>query len=229
MKVQEAFEDILKLVTLPEEQTRPLLGDLTTGDLDFILYKTFNGKIDLLKTAIVKPHISPYVRGKLILILAYHWVMELKETSGLVTYFEGLLQTDLMDLEDAYIGNGIAGAIMALKLEEALYLVERLYHKDLIDPRVFGSLEDYQASFNHSELVTYHEDLHALERLATCFGFKNTLPRKINLELLNNHLKQYSVKTRQTSPSNQQAVSTKVGRNDPCPCGSGKKYKKCCL
>ncbi|MBR7094780.1 MAG: preprotein translocase subunit SecA, partial [Clostridia bacterium] len=24
------------------------------------------------------------------------------------------------------------------------------------------------------------------------------------------------------------AKSTKVGRNDPCPCGSGKKYKKCC-
>ena len=21
----------------------------------------------------------------------------------------------------------------------------------------------------------------------------------------------------------------KVGRNEPCPCGSGKKYKKCCL
>ncbi|WP_420808763.1 SEC-C metal-binding domain-containing protein [Bacillus salacetis] len=20
----------------------------------------------------------------------------------------------------------------------------------------------------------------------------------------------------------------KVGRNEPCPCGSGKKYKKCC-
>ena len=22
---------------------------------------------------------------------------------------------------------------------------------------------------------------------------------------------------------------TKLGRNDPCPCGSGKKYKKCCM
>jgi hypothetical protein len=22
---------------------------------------------------------------------------------------------------------------------------------------------------------------------------------------------------------------TKIGRNQPCPCGSGKKYKKCCL
>ncbi len=26
----------------------------------------------------------------------------------------------------------------------------------------------------------------------------------------------------------QPVKSTKVGRNDPCPCGSGKKYKKCC-
>jgi preprotein translocase subunit SecA len=24
------------------------------------------------------------------------------------------------------------------------------------------------------------------------------------------------------------ADDSKVGRNDPCPCGSGKKYKKCC-
>lgn len=25
-----------------------------------------------------------------------------------------------------------------------------------------------------------------------------------------------------------QRMSTKVGRNEPCPCGSGKKFKKCC-
>jgi len=32
-------------------------------------------------------------------------------------------------------------------------------------------------------------------------------------------------------PSRRQAAqraSKKVGRNDPCPCGSGQKYKKCC-
>lgn len=28
--------------------------------------------------------------------------------------------------------------------------------------------------------------------------------------------------------TDKQAVSTKIGRNSPCPCGSGKKYKKCC-
>lgn len=32
------------------------------------------------------------------------------------------------------------------------------------------------------------------------------------------------------SPTNNRAPDgTKIGRNDPCPCGSGKKFKKCCL
>ena len=33
-----------------------------------------------------------------------------------------------------------------------------------------------------------------------------------------------------TEPEQKQPVrkGQKVGRNDPCPCGSGKKYKKCC-
>ena len=31
------------------------------------------------------------------------------------------------------------------------------------------------------------------------------------------------------SPQRPMKVSKKVGRNDPCPCGSGKKYKKCCM
>lgn len=26
-----------------------------------------------------------------------------------------------------------------------------------------------------------------------------------------------------------QRIPPKVGRNEPCPCGSGKKFKKCCL
>jgi uncharacterized protein len=33
-------------------------------------------------------------------------------------------------------------------------------------------------------------------------------------------LRQHAVPLRRPGP--------KVGRNDPCPCGSGKKFKKCC-
>ena len=30
-------------------------------------------------------------------------------------------------------------------------------------------------------------------------------------------------------PAPYKSATPKVGRNDPCPCGSGKKYKQCCL
>jgi hypothetical protein len=30
-------------------------------------------------------------------------------------------------------------------------------------------------------------------------------------------------------PTTIRHEGSRVGRNDPCPCGSGKKYKKCCL
>jgi SEC-C motif domain protein len=32
----------------------------------------------------------------------------------------------------------------------------------------------------------------------------------------------------QINPKGEPRRVVKVGRNDPCPCGSGKKYKKCC-
>jgi len=30
------------------------------------------------------------------------------------------------------------------------------------------------------------------------------------------------------SPEPYRRETPRVGRNEPCPCGSGKKYKKCC-
>jgi SEC-C motif domain protein len=38
----------------------------------------------------------------------------------------------------------------------------------------------------------------------------------------------YSRTVRQ-GPAPIKSATAKVGRNDPCPCGSGKKYKHCCL
>jgi len=39
------------------------------------------------------------------------------------------------------------------------------------------------------------------------------------------------LKETKVAPTEKQLVRKppKVGRNEPCPCGSGKKFKKCCL
>jgi SEC-C motif-containing protein len=36
-------------------------------------------------------------------------------------------------------------------------------------------------------------------------------------------------RTLRNGPAPLKSSAPKVGRNDPCPCGSGKKYKQCCL
>ena len=50
---------------------------------------------------------------------------------------------------------------------------------------------------------------------------RHTRLRKIYANCMKKHFKQQPIK--------QEATLQKVGRNDPCPCGSGKKYKKCCM
>lgn len=39
----------------------------------------------------------------------------------------------------------------------------------------------------------------------------------------------YRMYTQRHAQPKSMPSTNKVGRNDPCPCGSGKKYKKCCL
>ena len=53
--------------------------------------------------------------------------------------------------------------------------------------------------------------------------YKQLRERHVKLKAIYAHCKKrdYSPKVELQLP--------KVGRNDPCPCGSGKKYKKCCL
>jgi preprotein translocase subunit SecA len=55
----------------------------------------------------------------------------------------------------------------------------------------------------------------------------SVLPRKQSTERVQ-IAKPTSVSHSDSSVQRKPAVSKKVGRNDPCPCGSGKKYKKCC-
>ncbi|KSU60993.1 hypothetical protein AS034_15245 [[Bacillus] enclensis] len=53
------------------------------------------------------------------------------------------------------------------------------------------------------------------------------------LEMWKNHIEAENDRQRSLGPlpplKQPAAKDVKAGRNDPCPCGSGKKYKKCCL
>ena len=60
--------------------------------------------------------------------------------------------------------------------------------------------------------------------------FKEALSQSY-IETLKKHYKMFkqAIKAKQTIRNEvKNRYGKKIGRNDPCPCGSGKKYKKCC-
>lgn len=76
------------------------------------------------------------------------------------------------------------------------------------------------------ELTTWHALLSATIRALGTGGDEGRVqPAQVIYDSVNG----YNVTTVQPSPTADAARSEakKVGRNDPCPCGSGKKYKKC--
>ena len=101
-----------------------------------------------------------------------------------------------------------------LSYEEWLPLIKSDEHKKLFAPlTLFGTEEGWKLLEEQSEEAKVpHEDWAEMIRFSVIAIHEYWLPfRKAH----------HSVKL--------QAVSNQVGRNDPCSCGSGKKFKKCCM
>jgi hypothetical protein len=71
-------------------------------------------------------------------------------------------------------------------------------------------------------MAPVYEVLKGGDPVATCEKYG------ISREELDKRLEAFQASRRQMALE-QNLFSGKVGRNDPCPCGSGKKFKKCCL
>ncbi|MGZ8243495.1 SEC-C metal-binding domain-containing protein [Methylomagnum sp.] len=72
-------------------------------------------------------------------------------------------------------------------------------------------------------LELFYSETGVLKNLDWQWVEKKDIPLK-ELEKLQVH----SEEIRKKRISNKVKQSGKIGRNDSCPCGSGKKFKKCC-
>jgi preprotein translocase subunit SecA len=78
---------------------------------------------------------------------------------------------------------------------------------------------------HHDPLVVYKSEGHALFQSLLANIQHDVVYTIYHVDIVKKESKQQA-----PAPGRQEAVvaGKKVGRNDPCPCGSGKKYKKCC-
>ena len=129
--------------------------------------------------------------------------------------------------QDCYVWQGWLDAIAWLGLVELKPLVQQAFLRGSIDP-TWLSFEDFEKDLQHALAHPEAEPLHpdgshaplgdTIAELSHWACFKPKEPRDES---------EWSLPTSFGTPHRDPL--RKVGRNDPCPCGSGKKFKKCCL
>ncbi len=99
------------------------------------------------------------------------------------------------------------------QLTEHYDAIATCYENDLVDIEHLGDLEDVEMEFGMRTERETEKELTEMQKM-----FQNVELGKDSVLKIDRHV---------TAPlvNNEE----KVGRNDPCPCGSGKKYKKCCM
>ena len=93
------------------------------------------------------------------------------------------------------------------------------------------SIEAFEELFSHIPMTLTHEEFGQFDAPAiTMEG--NMAPGLTSMgeaPEMNGDAMMYSPGMEEDLPGiSFHREAPKVGRNDPCPCGSGKKYKKCC-
>jgi len=114
------------------------------------------------------------------------------------------------------------------------HLLNMDHLKEGIGLRGYGQknpLQEYQKEgFDMFEEMIHRKEEDVVQKLFTVELARETVARDIEIEqprpqrMVLSHGAE-PLLTRPTGPSKHE--SEKVGRNDPCPCGSGKKYKRC--
>ena len=56
---------------------------------------------------------------------------------------------------------------------------------------------------------------------------ERVLKTLFNIKLVSENNKNYNESNNKQTSEPRRIITKKIGRNEPCPCGSGKKYKQC--
>ncbi|MDD3190539.1 MAG: preprotein translocase subunit SecA [Candidatus Pacebacteria bacterium] len=99
--------------------------------------------------------------------------------------------------------------------------------RDGIGLRGYGQM-DPLVEYKKEAYRMYQDLIKSIEENVVNSLFKIQVARKVESPMENKNIKESGGSVDDTQENKPEVNKDKVGRNDLCPCGSGKKYKKCC-
>lgn len=225
-----AFRPLLRLLSLPEDELEEILGDAITETAGRVVASVFDGDPGPIYALIADRGASEWARDAMFDVLVGAATRGELPRSEVARYLR-----DLVEELEGEAGNQVlvawTAAVGALGLLDLVPRVKALYDDELIDPTIMD-FEDFVADLKHAfenpeapygSFDRSHQPFgDAVEELSKWHGFSEAGLREE---------RERRRRERLTSQGAAPAVNPfrDVGRNDPCPCGSGQKFKRCCL
>jgi hypothetical protein len=216
-----ALAPLVRICHLPVDDLDFLLEDIINESLGNILASVCGNDLASVKSIIENRELDPFVRGAGLSALATLYSEEALTRESLVNYLRDVSRTFETDPEMWTLWAQIAYDIWPAEL---MPQIRAAFDEDLID-NMLAELSEFEDVVLQGQEATL-TDLRRLyqyvtdpaETLERWGCFRGGWDYEPEPDILDDAL--HMPYFRETP---------KVGRNDPCPCGSGKKYKKCCM
>ncbi len=235
-QAKEALQAIVEAVSLPGEGPLDLFGDAITSTLARVLI-CLGADESLLSSMIRNRELNEYVRWEAAQTVDYLIREGRMERAAAVGQLGEHLR-EAIDNADSEIITPLISVLGSLAPVEAYDEIAEAYQRGMVDTFMVG-LEDVDRSIAEGETGVrkhfkhlgplYIED--TIEELSHWAAFREK-PETESKPDLDARLAEIRASVDVLSALDQAKKSEpdmpRVGRNAPCPCGSGKKYKKCC-
>lgn len=226
LREQRAYRPLVEFLQSDPDRVESLLGDAITETLPKVLISLSGSDVLPLYELIENAELDEFVRDAAFTAWTY-WAAKGQITpDNARTYLLKCLET-LQPQADNHVWSAWVEAVAMLGFADLSDAVRRVFNDERIPPMAmkFG---DFERDLNASVAATDRETFLASRRMEP---FSETIR---SLETWHCFSQAYlnPPPEQEWRFEPQESISNPfrhLGRNDPCPCGSGKKYKKCCL
>jgi hypothetical protein len=229
---QQAYPLIVGFFAQAGEEPVDVMGDLVTSDLNRILAGVALGDTTLIKQLIENPEVSEWTRSAALKALISMVAAGELSRETVIDYFRHLFQT-LPRTPDGIL-NYLVAESNRLYPQDLLAEIRQAFEEDLIDTFYIDLnwIEEVLAVGMDKHLQDLVKSPHyalvedTIKELNSWAAFK---PKASLLPLSETVFRNQSAPNTLTTLPQHKPSHPGLGRNDPCWCGSGKKYKNCHL
>jgi hypothetical protein len=186
------------------------------------------GDLEPIKQLILNREADEFCRGVAIEALAILVAWNERSQEEVADCF-GWLAREGLERESSHVWISLAAACADIEATSVFDDLRRAEEQGLIDPGFIGNeLQETEAEPRGQHIASFRERVEPFDDVAKetrwwgCFSeSRKNLMQPASPLMDDSGSDDYVAPTPYIAPP-------KIGRNEPCPCGSGKKYKKCC-